>query len=53
MMEKKQSRGDTQNANAEPVRAIRSDPPAENAPDPDQDDLDDLDGTIWWSIPTK
>jgi hypothetical protein len=52
-MEKKQSRGDTQDANAEPVPAIRSHPTAEDAPDPDEDDLDDLDGTIWWPIPTK
>lgn len=52
-MEKKESREDTKDANAEPIPAISSQPAADDTPDPDEDDLDDLDGTIRWPVPTQ
>ena len=51
-MEKKESREGTPDVNAMPTPQQESQPMMGEAPDPEEDDLDDLDGAKRWVTPT-
>lgn len=50
-MKKKERREGAHVANDEPMSEKKSPPIRNDAPDPEEDDLDDLDGEISWLTP--